>query len=375
MNFPFRYHHVLYILNELEQTSLPLDALLNHYFRSHSSIGSKDRKFICNTVYQFIRWKNLWGFLAPNPSLEEKLNTCLKHDPEQLLTHESIPVHIRYGCPEFLMDKLMGQYGREKAIRLCHENNQTAPIYLRANLLKISPIELYRLLKPDFPDIELAPPDNTMLRLYKREQLLSTEAFKEGLFEIQDASSQAIAHLVQAKPHQWFLDYCAGSGGKSLAIAPQLKRSGQIFLYDIRKKVLLEAKKRLKRAGIQNYQICSDHIALQRLQHKCDWVLVDAPCSGTGTLRRNPDLKWKQTSSFLNELVEKQKIIFKEALTYLKKESHIVYATCSILHEENEEQVDYFTKNFDLELVQSHTFLPESGGGDGLFGAVLRKKI
>jgi 16S rRNA C967 or C1407 C5-methylase (RsmB/RsmF family) len=200
--------------------------------------------------------------------------------------------------------------------------------------------------------------------------------FKEGLFEVQDEGSQLLAFLVKAKPGQQVLDYCAGSGGKTLAFAPSMQNKGQIFLHDVRPKALLECRKRLRRAGIQNAQtVAHDSPKLSKLKKKMDWVLVDAPCTGTGTLRRNPDMKWKFSQEILSRLIGQQRMIFEKALSYMRPEGRIVYATCSILQEENQEQIEHFLKTYSLEL-EGETFqtFPALGGMDGFFGAILKKQ-
>jgi len=178
--------------------------------------------------------------------------------------------------------------------------------------------------------------------------------FKAGFFEIQDEGSQLIANHVTASPGDHILDYCAGSGGKTLAFAPKMKNKGQIYLYDIRPYTLIEAKKRLKRAGIQNAQLLDDKKLKKRgLHSRMDWVLLDVPCSGTGTLRRNPDMKWKLTPETFTRLVEEQRKIFDSAFKFLKPNGKIVYATCSVFPEENEEQIATFIEKYGLKLLHT----------------------
>jgi len=201
----------------------------------------------------------------------------------------------------------------------------------------------------------------------------ATEEFKQGLFEIQDEGSQLIALLVGAQPKQQVFDYCAGAGGKTLAFAPNMHSQGQIYLHDIRAHALLQARKRLKRAGIQNAQIINDDSPkLPKLKKKMDWVLVDAPCSGSGTLRRNPDMKWKFDDAMITRLVGEQRKIFERALSFMSPEGRIVYATCSIFPEENQNQIDHFVKTYNLK-IEGKPFisLPKLNGMDGFFAAVL----
>jgi 16S rRNA C967 or C1407 C5-methylase (RsmB/RsmF family) len=197
-----------------------------------------------------------------------------------------------------------------------------------------------------------------------------------GYFEVQDEASQRLSDLVAVKPGQLVLDFCAGSGGKSLAIAPKMQEKGQLFLHDIRKHTLLEAKKRLRRAGVQNAQILfADSVQKKNLYQKFDWVLVDAPCSGTGTLRRNPDMKWRFTPQLLQKLIQEQRTIFEQALRFVKPGGHIVYTTCSVLQLENEKQSYYFTKNFSLDATSAgFSSLPlHASDADGFYGQVFAK--
>lgn len=210
---------------------------------------------------------------------------------------------------------------------------------------------------------------------HKKINFFNLPEFKEGLFEVQDEGSQLVADLCRVEPGEQVLDYCSGSGGKTLAFAYRMQQKGQIFLHDIRDHILAEAKKRLKRAGIQNAQIIEyESPKLKKLKKKMDWVLVDAPCSGTGTLRRNPDMKWKFSEEALRRLVGEQRMIFEKALSFLKPSGKIVYATCSILKEENEEQISHFLKTYPLELAADpFRSLPQKDSMDGFFGAVFKK--
>ncbi|MFA5250259.1 MAG: RsmB/NOP family class I SAM-dependent RNA methyltransferase, partial [Parachlamydiales bacterium] len=208
--------------------------------------------------------------------------------------------------------------------------------------------------------------------LEKRSNLFALPAFKAGLFEMQDENSQLIALALKAEAGDLVLDFCAGSGGKTLAFAHQLKGTGQIFLHDIRPRALLEAKKRLRRAGIQNAQIAPDLKNLKK--NFFSRLLLDVPCSGSGTIRRNPDMKWKFSPEALEELVQKQREIFQEALPFLKTGGHLLYATCSLFQKENEQQTAYFLQKYPLEPVGDPVkFLPESHRGDGFFGQLFKK--
>ena len=367
---PFRKFHLLQILESSEKSPLPLDAFLRDYFRTHRAVGSKDRKEICETLYGMVRWKGLIDAASSSPLNWEKRIETYQLFPLQNLSR--YPHHIQVSFPKFFFSKLEDVYGLEKARTLCLASNIPAPTTVRINPLKTSR-EL--LLKAWEKTYEVSPCKHSPLgiQFHKKINFFALPEFKKGLFEIQDEGSQLVAAHVEAKPKDHVLDYCAGAGGKTLAIAPQMQGSGQLYLYDVRAHALQEAKKRLKRAGIQNHQILTaKRLKSPALVGKMDWILLDVPCSGTGTLRRNPDMKWKLKEETIARLVAEQKKIFQEALKFLAPNGRIVYATCSILPEENEQQVETFIKDYSLELCspvfQSY---PKDGEMDGFFCAVL----
>lgn len=211
---------------------------------------------------------------------------------------------------------------------------------MRANTLRTTRLDLLKKFKEMGWWVEptkfapngirfIRPPEGNLFKLVE---------FKKGHFEVQDEASQLLAMRVDAKPKQTILDYCAGSGGKTLAFAPFMHNSGQIYLHDIRKSVEIQAKQRLRRAGVQNAQFHHDKMRLRKLlKGRCDWVLLDVPCSGSGVLRRNPDLKWKFSSERLEEMRKVQELILDESRWFMKSDgsSKLVYCTCSILPEEN----------------------------------------
>jgi 16S rRNA C967 or C1407 C5-methylase (RsmB/RsmF family) len=278
--------------------------------------------------------------------------------------------------PSYLFDRIVESHGQKLAERICLDSNKSAPITIRVNTLKTTRPGLLKQFEDKGYEVIPCTYSESGITFLKRTLFFSLEEFKEGLFEVQDEGSQLIASLIQAKPGQQVMDYCSGSGGKTLAFAPQMQNKGQIFLHDVRHLALEECRKRLRRAGIQNAQVIKPQDSkLELLKNQMHWVLVDAPCSGTGTLRRNPDLKWKLNKETLEELIKLQRSIFEKALLYLRPKGHIVYATCSLLKEENEDQVAYFAKTYGLELVgKPFASLPVEGGMDGFFGATLKRK-
>ncbi|HSW72225.1 MAG TPA: RsmB/NOP family class I SAM-dependent RNA methyltransferase [Chlamydiales bacterium] len=365
---PFRKFHLLKILKQYEKTPLPLDFFLNGYFRANKQIGSKDKKAISDVIYDLIRWRGLIDYLRPNSTWEDSLDTLEHYRLDSYRNDPSIEEHIRVSFPRFYYELLKKSF-QGRAFQLAELLNTKAPTTIRANTLKTTRDELLQAWK----EYNISPCEYSALgiRFLQKVQLHTMPEFKKGFFEIQDEGSQQIANLIEAKPGDHVLDFCSGSGGKTLAFAPSMKNKGQIYLHDIRSSMLLQAKKRLNRAGIQNAQfVKAEDLPKKNLIEKMDWVLIDVPCSGSGTLRRNPDMKWKFNVDRLHSLVQEQRAIFNEALRFCRKGGKIVYATCSLFQEENQEQVDWAIKNHPVRLLKTETISPEFNGRDGFFAAV-----
>ncbi len=375
MRRPFREHHLLQILHSFEAQGLPLDLFLRNYFRSHTAVGSKDRKEICEAVYGIIRWRGLLDRISCGDlTWENRLRSYIEFSKNPVI-NLSLPPHIRVSFPKDFYQLLSNSLGEEKAQEFCLASNQPAPTTVRVNLLKTTRDAVLESWK-NLYKVSPCRYSQTGIRFEEKINFFGMEEFKKGYFEVQDEASQLAAELIAIEPGMRFIDYCAGSGGKSLAIAPRLEGKGQLFLHDIRPHVLLEARKRLKRAGIQNAQpLPPDSPNKLLLKLKMDWALVDAPCTGTGTLRRNPDMKWKFDQQMLDRLVQEQRGIFEEALAFVKPGGRIVYTTCSVLPQENERQAEYFIERFNLEQEgDTLSTFPQSGEMDGFFGIVFKKK-
>lgn len=371
---PYREHHLFTLLERYSQQKLPLDLFISHYFRENHALGSKDRAFIADTIYALVRWQGLLDYLSPSQSWENRYRTFLNANFDQLQMQEDIPAATRVSFPPSLFDLFAHNFGIDKAQKLCLVCNTPAPTTVRANSLKISREDLLQRWQNVYEvSPTLVSPDGIIF--HKKINFFQLPEFKEGLFEVQDEGSQLLAGLMQVQPGQQALDYCAGSGGKTLAFAPAMQGKGQIYVHDIRPFALQEARKRLRRAGIQNYQILPPQSPyLDKLKKKLDWILVDAPCSGTGTLRRNPEMKWKFDQEMLMRLIGQQRMIFEKALSFLHPHGHIVYGTCSVLQEENQLQVQHFISTYSLKMVgEPFQTLPSLGGMDGFFGVVLKR--
>ncbi len=369
----FRKNHLIEILNQSEESTLPLDTFLRLYLRRNPAIGSKDRQEICETLYGMVRWRALLDYLCPRPvNWERKLELFCSINPLDFKNKSEIPLNIRLSFPKFIFDTLSKAYGTQKAIKFCLGSNTSAPTTIRVNTAKITREELLNQWKNLYA---VSPCEHSPwgIIFHKKINLLALPEFKSGLFEIQDEGSQLVAHQVAAKPGNHVMDYCAGSGGKTLAFAHKLQNRGQIHMYDIREFMLLEAKKRLKRAGVQIFHMLTRrHLKKKSLLKKMDWILLDVPCSGSGRLRRSPDMKWKIEKGMLDQLARLQRHIFSCSLKFLRDSGRIVYATCSVFPEENEKQVSHFIKKHNLKLVEPpFVSFPASGKMDGFFSAVL----
>jgi 16S rRNA (cytosine967-C5)-methyltransferase len=378
----FRMRHLFQLLEGYEETLGALDFYVSKYFRAHKSLGSKDRAFLNETLFSLVRWRGLLDYLIAVKGLlitwPERFALWEKVDPLSFLDCEDIPLYHRLTFPKDLFEELVRSWGVEKAREIALACNAPAPTTVRVNALKTDRESLLQRWHKAGLSVSTCRESSLGICFHKKMNFFTLPEFVEGLFEVQDEASQLVACLVKAHRGDRILDFCAGSGGKTLAFAPQLQGTGQIYLHDVRKQALKEAKKRLKRAGIQNAQcIHSEETRRLRLiKGNMDWVLVDVPCSGTGTLRRNPDMKWKFTQEGLARLVLEQRTIFAEGLTFLKRGGKIVYATCSILSQENQEQVAYFLEHHPITLdAEPFQSIPKLGEKDGFFAACFSLRL
>ena len=410
----------------------PADKLIDNYFKSRRFIGSKDRAAIGELVYWCLRHKaalewwlvqKLGGDLHARglvltalilrkdytladlhplsqdsqysfPRLSAPEIKRCEQLAEAPLQHPDMPVHVRLNYPQWLEEKLRDAFGKdfEKALLAL---NEQAPTDLRVNTLKTTREELLVNLSLEGFEVAPAPTSPVGIRLAKRAPVFTSQYFKAGHFEVQDEGSQIVATLVDAAPGMKVIDFCAGAGGKALVIAAQMKNKGRILAWDTSAKRLAQIKERIRRAGVDNIQVhtiaSETDKFLKRHLKSADRVLVDVPCSGTGTWRRNPDLKWRFTPQDLQEVVAAQASILTSAARLVKPGGRLIYATCSLLKDENERQIERFLKessNFKALCARSvwdHTeknaskevsFLsltPHQDGTDGFFAAVLEQ--
>jgi 16S rRNA (cytosine967-C5)-methyltransferase len=306
-----------------------------------------------------------------------------------------LPAQMRSNLPQWLYEKFVAQYGEQEALELAAVLNTPAPLDLRVNSIKADRDEVIAKLAEAPIVAEPMPYAPLGLRVQKKPALQNLPLFKEGAIEVQDEGSQVLSQIVGARRGEMVVDFCAGAGGKTLALGALMRNTGRLYAFDVSEKRLAKLKPRMARSGLSNVhpvQIAHERDAkIKRLAGKIDRVLVDAPCSGLGTLRRNPDVKWRQKPDSIAEMQEKQASILDGAARLLKGGGRLVYATCSLLNEENDVIVEQFLAthpDFDLvpmnkvlaeqkiplEMDKYLKLLPHKHQTDGFFAAVLERK-
>uniref|UniRef100_UPI002FE25DFC RsmB/NOP family class I SAM-dependent RNA methyltransferase n=1 Tax=Noviherbaspirillum sp. TaxID=1926288 RepID=UPI002FE25DFC len=275
-----------------------------------------------------------------------------------------LPPALRANLPQWLYEKLRDRDGEEATLTLAEALNQPAPLDLRVNALKAKRDEVIAELATAPIQCEPTPYAPLGIRIHKKPALQNLPLFQSGAIEVQDEGSQLLAQIVAAKRGEMVVDFCAGAGGKTLALGAAMRNTGRLYAFDVSEKRLNKLKPRLARSGLSNVHpvvIAHENDAkIKRLSGKIDRVLVDAPCSGLGTLRRNPDMKWRQTPDALTELTAKQSAILASAARLVKPGGRLVYATCSLLDEENEAIVAGFIQaNEGFTLVPMKDVLAE----------------
>ncbi|AFZ79073.1 hypothetical protein BEWA_019180 [Theileria equi strain WA] len=362
---------------KLNTGRLAVDTFLKFYFRANK-VSTSNRSWVSEHMYEIMRWKALIEYTSSKPSTwTSMLNNYLLSDRWRLMSNnKKLPPFIRCSFPEELYVLIEEEYGQNKAIQICNILNEEPVIHLRVNTLKISRDKAYKFLLHKGVDVEKCVDSPCGLLVTDKQKLFSSPEYRRGIVEIQDESSQLVALRVMSKSGEKVLDYCAGSGGKSLVFGPSMENKGRIYLHDINENLLLKAKKRMYKAGIRNYFVMDPNLTdLGKLYGQMDWVVTDVPCTGVGAFRKSPERKWEFKKHHVVEYVNKQRSIVENALKYLKRNGKLVYITCSIFKCENSNQIDYFCKKHDLELVEPPTFqLPQSRGMNGYFIATLRMK-
>ncbi len=345
----------------------PADAVVSRYFRDNRSLGPRERATLAETVFNVLRKKLLFDHLSPSGSgpKERRMAILGFHGPRDFLKSalseqekrwldqcDSInPADLlerhRHNLPEWLVQPLKEQLGAE-FMALAESLNQPAPLDLRVNMLNDKRPDIQKELKLAGIASKSTPFSPWGLRLDSKPVLTKVDVFSRGAVEVQDEGSQLLALLLDAKRGEMVVDFCAGAGGKTLAIGASMRNTGRLYAFDTSAHRLDALKPRLARSKLSNVHPAA--IAherderIKRLAGKIDRVIVDAPCSGLGTLRRNPDLKWRQSPQSVQEMSAKQAAILQSASRLLKPGGRLVYATCSVLPAENEEIAQSFTE-------------------------------
>jgi 16S rRNA (cytosine967-C5)-methyltransferase len=344
----------------------PSDAVVSHYFRDNRSLGPRERATLAETVYTVLRKKLLFDHLSPSGSgpKERRMAILGFHGPRDFLKSalteqeknwldqcDTInPADLlerhRHNLPEWLVQPLKDQLGAE-FWPLVDSLNQPAPLDLRVNMLTDKRADVQKELKLAGIAAQPTPYSPWGLRLDTKPALTKLDAFARGAIEVQDEGSQLLALLLDAKRGEMVVDFCAGAGGKTLAIGASMRNTGRLYAFDTSAHRLDALKPRLARSKLSNVHPAAvaheRDERVKRLAGKIDRVIVDAPCSGLGTLRRNPDLKWRQSPQSVQEMTVKQAAILQSASRLLKPGGRLVYATCSLLPQENEEIAQAFS--------------------------------
>jgi 16S rRNA (cytosine967-C5)-methyltransferase len=404
------------VLREILRFTAPADVTLSRYFKDHPRLGGRERGAVAEAVYAVLRNKSFFTDFAGSGRAAtmrrltllglaeavgaESLGGLTEEENEFLarikdIDRSLLPPQMRASMPQWLFDKLVAQYGEQETMDLAAVLNTPAPLDLRVNSIKANRDDVVAQLATAPIVAEPMPYAPLGLRLKKKPALQNLPLFKEGAIEVQDEGSQVLAQLVGARRGEMVVDFCAGAGGKTLALGAIMRNTGRLYAFDVSEKRLAKLKPRMARSGLSNVHpvlIAHERDAkVKRLAGKIDRVLVDAPCSGLGTLRRNPDVKWRQAPEAIAEMHEKQLSILDGASRLVKGGGRLVYATCSLLDEENDAVVEQFLAKHDdfrlvpmrdvlleqkipLEMDKYLKLLPHKHNTDGFFAAVLERK-
>jgi 16S rRNA (cytosine967-C5)-methyltransferase len=370
------------------------DKVIERTLKSNPKWGAKDRSFIAETTYEMVRWWRLINFLSPSKDPWDLFGTYwlmqgnelppwdefARLQPEKIKSkYDSIsdPGLIE-SIPEWLQTLGSQELG-EKWEAEIHALNEEAEVVLRVNTLKTTRERLKNLLEADGIRSYLVKGYPDALVLEERQNVFRHPSFKEGLFEVQDASSQLVAAALQVEPGMRVIDACAGAGGKSLHLAALMGNKGKVISMDVEEWKLQQAKLRARRNGVSIFEpkVIEGSKTIKRLKESADRLLLDVPCSGLGVLRRNPDTKWKLSAESIAKVQATQQEILQSYPSMLKKGGQLVYATCSVLPSENEDQIKKFLSSEagkDFELIEDRKVLAQESGFDGFYIARLLKK-
>jgi 16S rRNA (cytosine967-C5)-methyltransferase len=389
-------------LEEIFTNGAYADITVENTLKKDARWGARDRKFIAGYIYDIVRWFRLY-----NSCLTEKQQTSNLYNSifavahiikgfelplwDDFATINTVDIQEAYqrniktrklkaSIPDWLDELGVSQLGEEVWEKELQFLNQEAEVYLRVNTLKTSSNKIITELAKE--GVEINPLEDILFQdhekpfiILKRQRLQQLTSYKNGLFEIQDATSQLVAPFMQIKSGMKVIDACAGAGGKTLHIACLMQNKGSILAMDKEQKKLEELERRAHRAGVRiiNTSIATKEIILKN-KESADRLLLDVPCSGLGVLKRNPDAKWKLTPTFMDEIQKTQASILDDYSIMLKPGGLMVYATCSILPVENQLQVQHFLEKnpAKYELLNEQRIMP-SQGYDGFYMACIKR--
>jgi len=392
----------------------PADVALRMFFREHPELGQHDRAFVAELAFTVLRHLRLLEHLAGDPRPRQlalaallhlgysvrELSPLLTGGAEDWLAHARaadltrLPPPIRLSLPDWLYERLSAQRNGAELQALAQALLQPAPLDLRVNTMRAKRDEVLAALERDGISATATRYSPVGVRLQGKPALQKHPLFVEGKVEVQDEASQLLAYLVAPRRREMVVDFCAGAGGKTLALGALMHSEGRLYAFDTAARRLTNLKPRLKRSGLSNVHpqliATAGDARVKRLASKIDRALVDAPCTGFGTLRRNPDLKWRQRDESVTELTAKQRSILAGAAGLLKPGGRLVYATCSLLREENEAIVEAFLQErpdytrlhcgevlrhqgIELDTGEYFQVCPHVHAMDGFFAAVLQR--
>jgi 16S rRNA (cytosine967-C5)-methyltransferase len=379
------------------------DKVIQSLLKRDKRWGSRDRGFVAETTYDIVRWKRLYA------EISEVKEPFSRDDAWRLFAvwatlrgiklpdwkyFENTPTRkikgrfdeackirkIKESIPDWIDALGIKELGESVWSKELAKQNEQADVILRVNTLKTSKKELQsKLLSENIETVKIKGYPNA-LKLVERANVFKTEAFKMGWFEVQDASSQLVADFLEVAPGMKVVDVCAGAGGKTLHLSALMQNKGSLIAMDIYESKLKKLKVRAKRNGAHNIdlRLINSTKPIKKLKEKADRLLIDAPCSGLGVLRRNPDSKWKLKPEFLDNLKATQQNILHDYSKMLKPGGKMVYATCSVLPSENQEQINKFIATKEgkqFKLIKEKKIFAHKSGYDGFYMALLEKPI
>jgi len=407
------------LLRAVSKFDAPADGVVSAYFLKHRELGARERLALAETVYEVLRQRlrllhlarsgggalerrlAIAGWQGEERALQVAMSPAERAwlDAQRTIDPASLPEQLQHNLPDWLATALHSELGAAEFVALARALLEPAPLDLRVNLLKSRREDVQRALAAQGIDAAPTPYSPWGLRIAGRASVNRLQLFKDGAFEVQDEGSQLLTLLVEPRRGERVADFCAGAGGKTLALGVQMRNTGQLYAFDTSGHRLEALRPRLARSGLANvYTVQIAHERDERLKRwagKVDRVLVDAPCSGLGTLRRNPDLKWRQSPDTLAAMPQQQGAILAAAARLVKPGGRLVYATCSLLAVENEGVATSFEnahrafRSLDAaELLQRHVrgaagcatsgrlrLWPHRHATDGFFAAVWQRDV